>query len=317
MPSCTAPRSQRTPSSSAAAPRAPSSRREVSRRPRTGRRDRPKMYGLTGVHVPLVPRDRRYEVTERLDHTGAVLTPLDEDELRAVARSIAELDVQSVVVSFLHAYANPAHEKRARVILAEVNPNWEIVTATSVVRSTTSSSAPARRSSRPICNRSSRAMRATSRKSSPMGILPRRADHAVERRPRAARRARPALGAHRPLGARGGRRRPRRSRAGPGSTTSSPPTWAAPASTSALIEGQRGVAEDRVSTRMPLRLPMIDVHTIGAGGGSIAAIDRGGVLEVGPRSAGAEPGPSAMVAAARSPRSPTPTSCSAASIRTA
>ena len=40
-----------------------------------GRRDRPKMYGLTGVHVPLVPRDRRYEVTERLDHTGAVLTP--------------------------------------------------------------------------------------------------------------------------------------------------------------------------------------------------------------------------------------------------
>jgi N-methylhydantoinase A len=84
--------------------------------------------------VPLIPRDRRYEITERLDHTGAVLTPLDEEELRATARQIAELGVQSVVVSFLHAYANPVHEDRAREILAEVNHDWEIVTATSVVR---------------------------------------------------------------------------------------------------------------------------------------------------------------------------------------
>ena len=92
------------------------------------------MYGLTGVHVPLVPRDRRYEVNERLDHQGNVLVPLDEAELTRLGDDLKEAGVEAVIISFFHAYANTAHEDRARDILAAINPAWEIVTATSVVR---------------------------------------------------------------------------------------------------------------------------------------------------------------------------------------
>ncbi len=99
-----------------------------------GRRDRPNMYGLEDVHEPLVPRDLRFEVDERLDYEGKVLRPLDEAGLRQVGEVLKKLDVASVVISFMHAYANTSHEDRARAILAEINPQWELVTATSVVR---------------------------------------------------------------------------------------------------------------------------------------------------------------------------------------
>ena len=61
-------------------------------------------------------------MAERLDANGAVLTPLDEDGARAVARQIAQLGVPAVAVVFLHAYANPAHEQRMHAILAEEYP---------------------------------------------------------------------------------------------------------------------------------------------------------------------------------------------------
>ncbi|NBW55302.1 MAG: hydantoinase/oxoprolinase family protein, partial [Betaproteobacteria bacterium] len=91
-----------------------------------GRRDRPNMYGLEGTHEPLVPRDLRFEVDERLDHEGKVVRPLDEKTLRAIGQELLARDVESVVISFMHAYANTAHEDRARDILAEINPKWEL-----------------------------------------------------------------------------------------------------------------------------------------------------------------------------------------------
>lgn len=99
-----------------------------------GRRDRPQMYGLEGVHEPLVPRELRFEVDERLDHEGQVIRTLDEQALRAIGEELKVRQVDSVVISFMHAYANTTHEDRARTILAEMNPEWELVTATSVVR---------------------------------------------------------------------------------------------------------------------------------------------------------------------------------------
>jgi len=98
-----------------------------------GRRDRPNMYGLEGTHVPLIPRDRRCEVTERLAFDGSVVTPLDEQEVARIGAELHELGVEAVVVAFLHAYANPAHEERARAILAGIGPGWEIVTSAGVV----------------------------------------------------------------------------------------------------------------------------------------------------------------------------------------
>ena len=99
-----------------------------------GRRDRPNMYGLTGIQRPLVPRDQRWEVDERLDYEGNVLIPLRDSQVRELAEVLKGESVAAVVVSLLHSYANPAHEERIRDILREIEPAWELVISSGVIR---------------------------------------------------------------------------------------------------------------------------------------------------------------------------------------
>src|SRR3954452_15842371 len=85
-----------------------------------GRINRPESFNLfTRKHEPLVPRERRFEVAERLDAQGEGLIPFDEAEARALARRLATMDVDAVAVVFLHSYRNPAHELRMQEILRE------------------------------------------------------------------------------------------------------------------------------------------------------------------------------------------------------
>jgi N-methylhydantoinase A len=259
-----------------------------------GRRDRPNMYGLEGVHEPLVPRDLRFEVDERLDYEGKVLRALDERQLREIGAALKALDVQSVVISFLHAYANTAHEDRARVILSEINPQWEVVTATSVVREyyefERTSTAVVQGYLQPLVARYAKNLAA---KLSGWGF-----DREV-----AIMQSNGGVAPLRQLG----QRAAYIVRSGPAAGVTAAARIAAEAGFSHVITGDMGgtsfdvaviingepnVAElTNLDFRLPLRLPMIDVHTIGAGGGSIAHLDRGGMLLVGPRSAGAMPGP--------------------------
>ena len=106
--------------------------------------------------------------------------------------------------------------------------------------------------------------------------------------------ARETAGAHGPVGS-GGRRHRRRGdrEAPPASTTSSPAISAALRSTSRVIAGGKAslAAQTMVDFGLVIRTPMIEITTIGAGGGSIASVDRGGLLQVGPESAGSVPGP--------------------------
>ena len=83
-----------------------------------GRRTRPKPYGLIGSFTPLIPRELRLEVPERVDAEGHVLTPLDEDAVRAAVATLIAAGCESPVIHFLHAYRNPAHERRAAEIAA-------------------------------------------------------------------------------------------------------------------------------------------------------------------------------------------------------
>ena len=85
-------------------------------------------------------------------------------------------------------------------------------------------------------------------------------------------------------------------------------TWAAPPPTSAWPTARRAKPPKPSVDGFPIRVPMLDIHTVGAGGGSIARVDAGGLLRVGPESAGADPGP-ACYGLAREPPSPTRTSC--------
>ena len=272
-----------------------------------GRRDRPAIYGLTGVHVPLVPRDRRYEVTERLDQDGNVLIALDESELEEIGASLKEAAVEAVIISFLHAYANTTHEDRAREILVAINPAWEVVTATSVVREyyefERTSTAVVQGYLQPLVARYARNL--TDKLSAwgfgrdvlvmqsngglaPLAELDHRSAHIVRSGPAAGVTAAAELAASAGF--------PNVITADMGGTSFD---------VAVVVAGEPSIAEiTNLDFRIPLRLPMIDVHTIGAGGGSIASIDRGGVLQVGPRSAGAVPGP---VAYRRGGKEPTVT----------
>jgi len=89
-----------------------------------GREKRYQLYDLfIEKPAPLVPRSRIREVTERIAFDGEVLTPLDEAELRATVRGLAKEGVASLAVCFLHAYANPAHERRVAEIVREEAPD--------------------------------------------------------------------------------------------------------------------------------------------------------------------------------------------------
>ncbi len=259
-----------------------------------GRRDRQRMYGLTGVQNPLIPRELRWELDERLDQHGNVLRALDDDEVRRLAAVLRELRVEAVVVSFLHAYANTAHEERVRDLLLEAEPGWQVVTSSSVVREyyefERTSTTVVQGYLQPLVSRYAANLQSKLGERGfasqtlvmqsngglvPLKLLANRAANIV--------------------------------RSGPAAGVMAAARLAAEAGFDNVITGDMGGASYDVSVvlggvprvadttdldfRVPLRLPMIDVHTIGAGGGSIATLDRGGVLQVGPRSAGAVPGP--------------------------
>ena len=82
--------------------------------------------------IPLVPRHLRIPVEERLDRNGRILVPLDEDSVRAVVPVLDEKDVESVAVGLLHAYANPEHECRIRELLLEARPSLSVTLASEV-----------------------------------------------------------------------------------------------------------------------------------------------------------------------------------------
>ena len=258
-----------------------------------GRRDRPDFYGLNGLQNPLIPRDLRFEVTERLDHQGNVVTPLAEEDVRALVAELAEAEIEAVVISLMHSYVNPSHEQRVAEILKDAG-DWEVITSAGVLREyyefERTSTAVVQGYLQPLIKRYSGNLvgrlkdwgfdRQTLVMQSNGGLVP---------APQLAERAAYMV------------------RSGPAAGVIAAARIAAQAGFDKAITGDMGGTSYDVAVvidgepeiapstnlefRMPLRLSMINVHTIGAGGGSIASLDRGGILQVGPRSAGARPGP--------------------------
>ncbi len=242
---------------------------------------------------PIVPRRYRVGIAERVDYTGRIVTPLDAEEARQAARRFKSLGVESIAVCFLFSYVNPAHELRVRDILHEEYPEAAVSLSHEVLPqvreferfSTTMINAYVSPHLKKYLNHLTQMF---SERGFPGELLVMqsnggmmRADFAAERGVELALSG-PSGGviatAH--LGKLSGHRN--------------------------LIAMDMGgtsydvcVVKDAVPelsskywlSRHRVGLPMIDIHTIGAGGGSIAWVDKGGGLRVGPRSAGAEPGP--------------------------
>ena len=251
---------------------------------------------------PLVPRDLRLEIDERVDATGAVLRPFDADGCRAAAASLVDAGVEAIAVCFMHAYANPAHEQQAKAILQETYPDLPVSISSEVAPEIReyerANTAAANAYVQPLMQHYLATLQAQLGERGLRGPLYIMLSgggittvRAASERPIQLIESGPAAGAL--AAAFYGRR------AGVdhliafdmGGTTAK----------MCLIEnGEPSHANEfeagrvrrfRKGSGLPLKVPVIDLIEIGAGGGSLARVDDMGLLKVGPESAGAEPGP--------------------------
>jgi N-methylhydantoinase A len=267
---------------------------------REGRYD---MYDLfIDPPPPLVPRHLRREVPERLLPDGSVLRPLDEEAARRVIAEVAAAGVEAVAICLLHAYANPAHERRLEVLCHQVAPRLVVSCSADVVpeireyerASTTVANAYVMPLMARYLEHLERRL-ADQGVNAPLYIMQSSGGIAL---PADARRvpirlveSGPAAGALAAAAAARRRGEPRLLAFDMGGTT---------AKACLVDEGQPLVAREfevaradrfRKGSGLPIRVPAVELIEIGAGGGSIARVDRLGLLKVGPDSAGADPGP--------------------------
>lgn len=260
-----------------------------------GRQTRPRVYDIHLDHPPpIVPRERRHEVDERMLSDGRVHRPLSRDGLREVAAKLRAQEVDSVVVCFLNAYAYPAHEEDAVCFLSQELPASTHVIASSSIYpefreyerfSTAVLNAALLTVMNDYLDRFSNDARDLGIRVAPEvsqsvgGLMS--IDMAREV-PLRASLSGPAAGV---IGAAS-----RATASGAGNIITLD-MGGTSADVSLLVEGQAAEVQNRTLAGYPLRMPTLDVNAVGAGGGSIAWIDRDGLLKVGPHSAGAHPGP--------------------------
>ncbi len=258
-----------------------------------GRRTRPTPYGLKGSFEPLIPRDLRLEVDERVDAEGEVVVPLAEDQVSSAVRRLRARGVEALVIHFIHSYLNDAHERRAREIAAAEWPNAYVTVGAELLpeyrefeRGTT---AAINGFVQPVIDRYLRTLAGDlTGQGYRHELLVMQGNGGTMSVDVAARHAVSTL-------------------------MSGPAAGVKAAAYTALAAGHKNIiscdmggtsfdvgviregrpaltADKEMGYGLPVRVPMIDIHTIGAGGGSIARVSSAGILQVGPESAGADPG---------------------------
>jgi N-methylhydantoinase A len=265
-----------------------------------GRQNRPRLYDHRVVRTPpIAPRELRFTVRGRLDETGREVTPLDELAFDAIADAISAAKVEAVAVCFLHSYANPVHERIAGERLRALLPDTHICLSTELAREfreyERSSTTALNAYLVPIMDAYLGSLESLLRaQDGPMAIAPDVPIMVMEASgglmTLASARAKPV---HTVL-------------SGPAGGVVSAARIAAQAGyndiitmdmggtstdISLIIGGEPQVTTQATLEGMPIRIPVVDINAIGAGGGSIASVDEGGALRVGPMSAEAIPGP--------------------------
>ena len=259
-----------------------------------GRQDRPHLYDWRiQKPEPIVPRHLRFEVTERILYTGEIATPLDEGDLDDVIERLAAADLDAVAVCLLHSYANPAHERAVGEALRAALPHLTVSLSCEVVpefkeyerMSTTAINAYVA----PVMVRYLRRLQASiadlgipsdvhimqsNGGTMTAGLAVEKPVHTILSGPAAGVIGSVAIA----------------SQAGEANSISVD-MGGTSFDISLCYRGEVRRTQDSEIERLPVKVPMVDIHTLGAGGGSIAWIDPGGALRVGPQSAGAEPGP--------------------------
>ena len=253
-----------------------------------GRQNRTRLYDLAYQKAPhIIPSELRFGVPGRILQTGEERIPLDVKTAEAVSLQLKDLDVESIAVCFLFSFVNPSHERKIQKLLEphgfSVSLSHEILaefreyerTSTTVINAYVS----------PKMHRYIGYLTAELDKGSALKIMQSNggsisADTAMNESVRTilSGPAGGAVGAHE-IGKISGYDKLITFDMGGTSTDVS------------LVDGDLSLTLESSITGYPVKVPMIDIHTVGAGGGSIAALDEGGALKVGPESAGADPGP--------------------------
>ena len=259
-----------------------------------GRQNRPSLYDLeVGKPEPIVPRNRRFTVAERLDEEGTITVELGDESIDETVRAVANADVDAVGVCLLFSYENDVHEQQVAEALAEADPNLSIARSSTVhpeIREYERSLVTALNAAlQPIMDQylgrlerdiHEHASGATLRVMQSNGGTV-TADF-VRERPIDTVLSGPAAGVQGASHV--------ASLAGYEHVVTM--DMGGTSCDVAVVEnGDPAISTDVTVGEYPISRPMVDVHTIGAGGGSVAWIDDGGALRVGPRSAGANPGP--------------------------
>ncbi len=265
-----------------------------------GRGNRPDMYNLR-FHKPepLVPRRLRFEVDERMLVDGTEQEALDHDRLHEIARICRDESIEAVAICFLHAYAWPEHERAAKASLAQLLPGVSITCSSDICREwreyERTSTAVLNAYVQPILERylsnldttfdeeqvtEHRFVMLSNGGSATFGFAREQPIQLVESGPAGGIAG--ALSIGKQIG------ETHLITLDVGGTT---------AKCSVIVDGEAAISQDyRMewtpwSPGYPLRIPVVDIVEIGAGGGSIVWFDEGGALRIGPKSAGAEPGP--------------------------
>jgi N-methylhydantoinase A len=269
-----------------------------------GRQTRPKIYDLKADHPePLVPRERRFEVAERVGPAGEIIRPLADADLAHAVAEVKASGADSVAVCFLFAFLNPEHERKVGQALKAALPGVEVSLSSEVQPefreyerlSTTVLNAFLQ----PVAGRYMARLEAAIADEAPgtgIGICQSSGGlmsiaRAAEMPIRTALSG-PAAGVVGAVaaGARSGRGDIITFDMGGTSTD-----------VCLIRDGRAEMAFGRSVAGFPVRLPAIDIHTVGAGGGSVAHIGRDGLMRVGPMSTGADPGPACYGKGGREP----------------
>ena len=269
-----------------------------------GRQRRPHFFNLDiQKPSPPAPRECRLELRERMAPDGTVVEQLVDDEVRAAIETLRGQQVDAVAICFLHSYANPAHEARVRDLLYEIWPDAYVCASSDLLPEF----------------REFERFATTTVNASLMPIV----DHYLERFEKGVAEL-GIPGEARVMQSNGGAVSPAAVRRAPVNTFFSGPAGGVIGAAGLCAEAgirdlitfdMGGTSTDVCLIRdgsparqnlremggFPVRTPTLDLHTIGAGGGSIAWVDPGGLLKVGPMSAGAVPGPAAYRRGGRRP----------------
>ena len=258
------------------------------------RRDRPATWGLRGTFEPVIPRDLRREVPERTHSDGTTHTDVDPEKVRHVARELREAGCDALCLFFINGYANPENERRAAETVRAFWPNAYVTAATEILPEIREferlSTSALNACLQPVVSAYlDRLDQALGQRGSNADLLIVQSNGGVMSLDTA--RAQPV----------------RTALSGPAAGVMAAQRIAEAAGfqnvitcdmggtsfdVSLIAEGEAALsAQSSVGFGQVIRLPMIEITTIGAGGGSIASLDAGGMLQVGPESAGSNPGP--------------------------